>query len=783
MSKASPIQTSFNAGEFSPTLEGRVDVAKYASSCQNITNFVPMVQGPAKRRSGTRFVTEVKDSSVKTWLIRFEFSEDQAYMLEFGDYYIRFYTNHAQLVTGSVSAWVTGTAYVVGDLRSNGGINYYCKVAHTAGTFATDLAAGKWYALSGSIYEIPSPYAVADLTDSLGQLRLRTVQSADVVYMVHPDYPPQKLSRYSATKWIIEELLTIDGPFEDVDPEETITVYASAETGTVTLTASSAIFEAGDVGSLFYLEQKLVDIVTQWESGKSISAGNRRRSDNKTYEAINSATTGVNKPTHSIGSQYDGDTGVLWAFRDAGYGHVRITGYTNSTTVTAEVITRIPSAAVGSGNASTRWAFGKWSDVNGYPEQVTFFRERLCFTKDQDVEMSVVGDFENFARKNSSGEVVVDQAISIRISSDQVNKVQWLSASKGLLIGTAGAEYVIKELTTNEAFGPANVTVVNQSPFGSREVIPVQVGEAVLFVQRSGRKLRELMYDFGSDQYKSIDTTVLSEHITYGGIIDMTYQQEPHSVVWCVRADGVLLGFTYNKEQDVLGWHKHIIGGDGAVECVDSIPNPDKDQDDLWMIVNRTINGTTKRYIEYLEKDYSQEDVVADAFFVDSGLTYSGSAVTTISGLDHLEGETVAVLANGAAHPDCVVTSGAITLARSATKAQIGFACPATIVTQRINAGGADGTSQGKTKRITKVVIRFLRTLGAKAGFNTDNLDEIQFRSGSDPMDAPPPIFSGDKLLEWNGGYDFEGYITVSQQQPLPMTIVAIMPQVVTQDR
>lgn len=780
MSKASPIQTSFNAGEFSPTLEGRVDIAKYASSCKDITNFVPMVQGPAQRRSGTRFVNEVKDSSKNTWLVRFEFSADQAYMLEFGDYYIRFYTNQAQLVTGTVTAWNSGTIYQVGDLASYGGVNYYCEIENTN---QVPPNASYWYPLTGSIYEIPSPYAAADLSDALGQFRLRTVQSADIVYIVHPDYAPHKLSRYSATNWVIEELLTIEGPFEDVDPEETITVYSSAETGSVTLTASSGIFEAGDVGSLFYLEQKLVDVVTQWESGKAITAGARRRSDNKTYEAINSATTGVNKPTHAIGSQYDGDTGVLWAYRDAGFGHVRITGYTNSTTVTATVIGRIPSAAVGSGNASTRWAFGKWSDVNGYPEQVVFFRERLCFTKDQDVEMSVVGDFENFARKNSSGEVVVDQAISIRISSDQVNKVQWLTASKGLLLGTAGAEYVIKELTTNEAFGPTNVTVVNQSPFGSREVIPVQVGEAVLFVQRSGRKLRELMYDFGSDQYKSIDTTVLSEHITYGGIIDMAYQQEPHSVVWCVRADGVLLGFTYNKEQDVLGWHKHIIGGSGIVECVDTIPNPDKDQDDLWMIVKRTINGTTKRYIEFLEKDYSQEDVIADAFFVDSGLTYSGSAVTSISGLGHLEGKTVAVLANGAAHPDCVVSSGSITLARSATKVQVGLACPASIITQRINAGGADGTSQGKTKRITKVVLRFLRTLGAQAGFNTDNLDEIQFRSGSDPMDAPPPVFSGDKLLEWNGGYDFEGYISISQPQPLPMTIVAIMPQVVTQDR
>ena len=780
MAKASPIQTSFNSGEFSPTLEGRVDVAKYNTSCKDLTNFIPMIQGPARRRSGTVFVNEVKDSADRTWLVRFEFSADQAYILEFGDQYIRFYTNHGQLVTGTVTAWNSGTAYVEGSLASSGGVNYYCKVAHTN---QTPPNATYWYPLTGDIYEIPSPYAAADLVDSLGQFTLRMVQSADVVYICHPDYQTRKLLRYSASRWVIDTLEPLEGPFEDIEIDNPVTVYSSGETGTVTLTASAATFASTDVGSLFFMEQKLVDIIKQWESGKSITAGERRRSDGKTYEALNSATTGVNKPTHSLGAEYDGDTGVQWAFRDAGYGYVKITGYTNATTVTAEVQSRLPSGCVGSGNATTRWAHGKWSATRGYPEHVAFFRERLVFTKGQDVEMSVVGDFENFARKNSSGEVVTDQAISIRISSDQVNDVQWLSPSKGLLLGTAGGEYVIKELTTNEAFGPANVTVVVQSPFGSRAVIPVQVGEAILFVQRSGRKLRELMYDFGSDSYKSIDTTVLSEHITLGGITDLVYQQEPHSIVWAVRTDGTLLGFTYNKEQDVLGWHKHEIGGDGIVECVEAIPCPDKDQDDLWMIVRRTIDGSTKRYIEYLGKDFGDETAIEDAFFVDCGLTYDGSPNDTISGLDHLEGETVAVLADGASHPNRVVTSGSITLAREASVVQVGYSCPATLTTQRINAGGADGTSQGKTKRITKVVIRFLRTLGARAGFSETELDEIQFRSGSDPMDTAPPVFTGDKLLEWNGGYDFDGYITIKQEQPLPMTVSAIMPQVVTQDR
>lgn len=780
MAKASPIQTSFNSGEFSSTLDGRVDVSKYNTSCKTLTNFLPMIQGPARRRSGTRFVAEVKDSTDRTWLARFEFSVDQAYILEFGDQYIRFYTNHGQLVTGTVTAWNSGTAYVEGSLASSGGVNYYCKVAHTN---QSPPNATYWYPLTGDIYEIPTPYAVADLGDSLGQFTLRMVQSGDVIYICHPDYATRKLLRYSATRWVLDELDTVEGPFEDVDVEATTTVYASAETGTVTLTASTGIFASTDVGALFFMEQKLVDIIKQWEGGKSITAGERRRSDGKTYEALNSATTGVNKPIHSLGAEYDGDTGVQWAFRDAGYGYVKITGFTNSTTVTAVVQSRLPSGCVGSGNATTRWAHGKWSATRGYPEQVTFFRERLVFTKDQDVEMSVVGDFENFARKNSSGEVVTDQAISIRISSDQINKIEWLSASKGLLVGTAGGEYVIKELTTNEAFGPANVTVVVQSPYGSRAVVPVQVGEAILFVQRSGRKLRELMYDFGSDQYKSIDTTVLSEHITYGGITDLVYQQEPHSIVWCVRTDGQLLGFTYNKEQDVLGWHRHIMGGSGIVECLESIPCPDKDQDDLWMITRRTINGSTKRYIEYLEKDFNDETAIEDACFVDCSLVYDSTPNDTITGLDHLEGETVSVLADGASHPDVEVVSGSITLQREASVVQIGYPYTSTLKTQRINAGGADGTSQGKTKRITKVVIRFLRTLGGRAGYDENNLDEILFRTGSDPMDAAPPVFSGDKLIEWNGTYDFDGYMTIVQNQPLPMTVTAIMPQVVTQDR
>lgn len=783
MPKAAPIQSSFNAGELSPILEGRVDLQKYSSGCKKLQNFIPLVQGPARRRSGTYFVEEVKDSADRTWLIPFEFSETQAYVLEFGDRYIRFYTNYGQVLAGTVSAWVTSTAYAVGDLASNSGTKYYCTEAHTSGTFATDLAAGKWYALTGDVYEIPTPYTLSDLTASNGTIRLRWVQSADVVYIVHPNHPPKKLSRFGATRWTLTNIDFLGGPFEDIDPDSTITVYASAETGSVTLTASANLFVASDVGSLFLMEQKSLDGIPQWEVNKTIAAADRRRSDGKTYEALTAGTTGTVKPIHSTGAVYDGDPGVQWQFRDPGYGWVKITGYTNATTVTATVVSRLPSGAVGSGNATNRWAFGKWSVGRGWPSQIAFFRERLCFATDQDIDLSVAGDYENFSDRDDGGQVVADQAISIEVASGQVNKVEWLAPSDGLLIGTAGAEFVLGEVTTDQPLGPDNVKITQQSTYGSRSVLPLQVGESVLFIQRAGQKLRELTYDFGQNGFKSSDLTVLAEHITFGGVTSMAYQQEPHSIIWLVKANGELIGFTFNREQDVLGWHRHILGGDGAVESVATIPSPFGDQDDLWMIVRRTIDGVTKRYIEYLWIDFDEDSSVEDAFFVDSGLTYDGSPVTTLSGLNHLEGEEVAILADGSTHPNRTVDSGSITLQREASVVHVGLPYDSILQTMRPEAGSSDGTAQGKTKRITDVIIRFLATIGAKAGPDENTLDEIQFRRGSDPMNAPPPVFTGDKEVEWPNGYDTDGFVVIKQEQPLPMTVVAIMPQLHTQDK
>ena len=758
MPKAAPIRSTFNAGELSPLMDGRVDVAKYQNGCRVLENFIPTVQGPAVRRPGTRFVAEVKNSSKRAWLVKFEFNVTQSFILEFGDQYIRFYTNNGQVQSG------------------------------------------------GSPYEIATPYTAANLTGSDGTLLLDFVQSGDIIYIAHPSYPVKKLSRFGNTNWTLTDVTFTNGPFNDQNTNQSITIYASATTGTVTLTASSSIFQSGHVGALLYLEPKDLSTIKPWTAGQEYTTNpvnTLRRSEGKTYKCTTSGTpssgkvwrTGANKPIHTYGTVADGDgsakagtvverEGLDWLFVDNGWGYVKITGVTSGTVATATVVDILPDGCIGSGNATFRWCFGAFNGIEGYPSKVTFFRERLTFAKGQKLYFSVAGDFENFAAIDDAGDVVADRAIQVTISSDDVNPVEWLMPTQALIIGTAGQEFACSENSSNEAFAPANVKITQQSSDGSRAVKPVRVGYSTLFVQRSGRKIKEIAYNFQQDGYITNDMTVMAEHITQGGVTQIAWHKEPYVALWAVRGDGKLLGFTFNKEQEVIGWHRHSIGGNGIVESIAVISAPDKTRDELWMIVRRTIGGVTKRYVEYMDREYVDGNTQASAFYVDSGVTYDSTPTTTISGLTWLAGQTVQVLADGAAHPNITISSGGVaTMRRSASKVQIGFGYTSTLQTNRIEAGAGDGTAQGKTKRINKVVIRFYNTLGAYAGPDENSLDEVQFREGSDPMDQAPPLFTGDKLIEWPSGYDFDGYVMVKQTQPLPMTVVALMPLVHTSDR
>lgn len=835
MPKASPIMLSFAAGELSPLLDGRVDLEDYAAGASSMRNFIPLLQGPARRRDGTVFVREVKDSTDRCGFLIFEFNVEQAYMLEIGDQYMRFYTDHGIVMNGT------------------------------------------------NPLELATPWVAADLYDAEGNFLLQAVQSGDVLYITHTEgsYAPQKLTRSGALSWAIADLDQEGGPFNDIDPDETTTMYASANTGNITVTASAAEFTSDHVGTLLLLEQVIDDDTRMWEPAKSVTLGDVRRVESRNYQALNSGTTGTITPTHTRGAAYDGHAGVQWQFLDPGYGWGEITAVASggqSASVTVQ--SRIPNGAVGSGNATTRWALGAWSDAEGWPTHVTFFRERLVFARSstREIWMSVAGDFENFKDRDDAGDVVDDSAIAIEVASDKVNRIEWMVPSQRLIVGTAGGEFVVGEITTTDPLAPSNIKADPESSYGSKPVQAVRIGNDVYFVQRSGRKLRDYTFSFESENlegYKSQNLSILAPHLLPNGkaITQMAYQQEPNSVLWALRNDGVLLGVTLNLNRRGFGWHRHPIGGafgsgEAVVEAIGCIPNPAGDADELWMIVKRTIDGSTVRYVEYMNGEWHEEDDIITAFYVDSGLIYDGAVAqtltpgagattagttavtftaggsafvsgdvgrqiwyryqesdgtyatakaeitavnnattveatilvafpstsaiaasawrltaTTISGLSHLEGATCLLLGDGSTHPDVTVASGSVTTERPVSYAVIGLSAPCNLQTMRLEAGAADGTAQGKTKRVTRCNIRLLETVGGSAGPDDDGQDQILFRDATMSMDEPIPPFTGDKDVFWPGGYDKDAYLRYENDLPLPATVVAFMPQVVTQDR
>jgi len=651
---------SFTAGQLSPRMEGRTDFQKYFSSGKTINNFVVQPHGPVARRPGTHFVAEVKDSSKDTRLIPFSFSTTQTYILEFGNQYIRFYKDDGQISSG------------------------------------------------GSPYEISSPYLETELFD------IKFAQSADVMYLCHPNHAVRKLSRTGHTAWTLTTVDFKNGPFQEHNTTST------------TMTSSHTAEGASTVLTL-------------------------------------SSTTGVNSDQGFLST----DVGRLVHIKD---GHVKITGYTSSTSVTGTV-----QSVISSGSATDDFAMGSFSDTTGHPRCVTFFEQRLVFAgttnQPQTLFFSVSGDYENMD-DNYHGATTDSSAMIYTIASNQVNAIQAIKATRTLIVMTTGGEFTVTSGGTTAPITPTNLNIRKQSNYGSAGVDGISIGNSTLFLQRAKRKIRELAYNFDTDGYIAPDLTILSENITFSGVIQMDYQQEPFSIVWCVRIDGKLTGMTYNRLQDVVAWHEHDFGGTDAKCKSVAVIDVDTDEDQVWVIVERTINGATKKYVEYLTP-YNFNSDLEEIHFVDSGLTYSGASTSTLSGLDHLEGETVKIIINGATHPDRVVSAGSISLDIATTDAVVGLGYSSLLQTMRIDEGSGI-TDQTKTKRIYDVTVRFFETVGAKVGPNEDNLDIIPFRDSSAAMTAPVPLFTGDKSTEFPSDYGTDGFVVVKQDQPLPMTILAI---------
>ena len=426
------------------------------------------------------------------------------------------------------------------------------------------------------------------------------------------------------------------------------------------------------------------------------------------------------------------------------------------------------------------------SGADDRPSCVSFFEQRLVFANTnnnpQTLWFSKAGDYENFTVGTNA-----DDAMVYTIASNQVNAIQYLKAVRTLVVGTSGGEFTVSADGTDASITPTNVTIKRQSSFGSANVDAIPAGNAILFLQKAKRKIRELAYNFDSDGYVAPDLCILNDTVTKSGITQMIFQQEPDSIIWCVRDDGVLAGLTYQRSENVVAWHRHIFGGvfgsgNAVCESAASISGT-LTEDELWVTVKRTINGATKRYVEcFANFDFDETDAT-DFKFLDSHLSYSGASTTSLSGLDHLEGQSVSILADGSVHANKTVSSGAITLDRAVTSACVGLAYDSVLQTMRIEGGAAEGTSQGKTKRISKVVLRLFETVGVKVGPSLSNLETVPFRTTSSALSAPvDTLLAGDREIEFRDDYNSDGFIFIKQDQPLPCSVLAIYPTLVTSD-
>ena len=739
MARVHPFQTNFTAGELTPKLAGQIDFKKYNNGVEIMENMTVFPQGGASRRYGTRYVAPVKDSSKVTRLIPFEFNVEQSYVLEFGHQYIRFYKDDGQIVSG-----------------------------------------GSPYEISTNITE-----------DKLFEIQF--TQSADVMYIVHENLPVQKLSRLGHTNWTLTTVDFKNGPYLDKNTSST-TMTPSGTSGSVTITASTNTFVSTDVGRLVRI----------------------------------------------------------------GDGHAKITAYSSTTSVSVTTTTDFANT-----NANADWYLGAWCSAKGYPKTVSFFEQRLVFGGSTYYPQTIWASESGFYEKFDTGAGDPADAFIYTIAANKVNTIRWLAPARDLIVGTAGGEFKVGK-PAGEPLQPDNVQITQQTTYGGYTTQPIQIGNAVLFLQRQRKKIREFSYRFEDDAYLAPDMTLLAEHITGNGIVDVDYAQEPESIYWAVREDGTLLGMTYQREEDVIAWHRHIIGGsfkqtfNAATAVTSKTTDPlfngfitisghgfvtgdkvlyssnggtkigglqdnsyyyviAKDANNIefaetyqqakdrtviqisagvgtqniqsqakvksictiseelenqtWIIVERKVNGSIVKYVEYLDKTVNMDSCLS---------TTVNASSTTITGLNHLEGESVQILIGDAVYPNQIVSSGSISVSLSPNTGykslEVGLGFVSQLKTMRVEAGAAAGTAQGRKKRYNEVMVRLHETVGINI-----NGDQLPFRTSSTPMGQNIKEFTGDKRVI-NLGWDRDGQIIIKQEQPLPMTILGITGTLVTSD-
>lgn len=503
-----------------------------------------------------------------------------------------------------------------------------------------------------------------------------------------------------------------------------------------------------------------------------------------------------------------------WPGKEPAFGI--ITEYTSSTSVEVRLRRKAPYANVPTEN----WQLGKWSERTGYPRTAAFFQSRIVASGPEEephaLEMTQTGDLENFRPDTFAALVSVtedDDALSNLIAAEEVNEIVWVTGRRKLIVGTGGGQFIAE--SQGAAIKPTDISITAHSDIPCKKTAPIAIEHAVIFIEASGRKAYDLGFQLDDDSFVAADLTILSDHMLRSPAQEAALQRRPLQTVWMRREDGRLAVLAYNRKQDIVGWTHRILGGafgggSAVVESIATIPGFDDDnqvlpsgeRDEVWMIVKRTINGATHRYIEFFEgyyegllrEDYANETAwqaavkthMQDGFYVDCGGTYDGSATSTITGLDHLEGQTVKVLADGRVHTNEVVTAGAITLDYEASKVQVGLPYTWEFETLKLPFGTQSGSGVGKVKSIAHVGLCLLDSGPMQIGIVTYDEEEGRtlwptqekawLRDGQ-AFDEAIPLFTGETHIGLDGAARRDVRIFMTGDAPLPFTCLSLSPQ------
>ncbi|WP_398469654.1 hypothetical protein [Tardiphaga sp.] len=745
-----PTQDSFVRGEISPRLHARASLDLYRSALAKCENFITLPHGGLRKRGGSYFAGESKGSNSER-PIPFIFSETQAYMLWFGEKYFRVYAYGGPVMNGL------------------------------------------------SVVEVATPYTYADVVD------LQFDQSGDVLYLTHQNYAPRKITRSTNTSWSISPVNNNDGPFGFQNANETVKMYASATSGTVTLTADSAVFTSDMVGQLVKIQVETFGTWKPWEAGGYLnsSSGNgffRRHNGNVYVSTAPGLVTGKvqmggTPPTHLKGEEWDGGSelaeqfdgsttdygvnyGVKWRYVHSGYGIARVLSVGGGgLTATADVLETFPAELIGAGNKSYRWSTGGFGGSEGYPRSVTIFEERLCYGQKYSVYGSKTFDFNSF-RSGAND----DDAVSFKLAG--ANDITWLQESDGfLLVGTIAGVRTLSGGGNNEPLTPSKFKNRGSPTKRCSSIPPVKAGSTFVYVGFDRKSVVEMAFSLEKNGYSTTPVSIISEHIPKQGISSICYQSETDPIFWLGLDNGELGGLTYEADQNVRGWHRHKIGGrwgnydHGVIEWVASTPGQ-SGADDVWILVRRTINGFTRRYIEVLRSPFEYGDVT-DAFMVDCGLTYEGVPKANFSGLSHLEGEPVVALADGKVVKGLVVHAGEVVLPWPASKIHIGLPYSAVAETLELDVGGRDGSVMGRRKRVNSLILSVLESANIYVKSATRSTFEGQ-KAGRNTIVPPTNVvslFTGNlDEVRLDDSWEGQGRIRIEAPDPVPATIRAIIP-------